>query len=69
MTKHCRNTGVGGWVVGDCKNKANSAQLGSAGACAELNKMLIAPLDTLPKRDVIYRDKSTAFFEIFLYEI
>ena len=27
-----------GWVVGDCENKANSAQLGLAGALAELGK-------------------------------
>ena len=30
--------GVGGWVAGLAKNKANSAQLGLAGAWAELGK-------------------------------
>ena len=30
----------GGWVVGDCENKANSAQLGLAGALAELGKKM-----------------------------
>ena len=30
---------VCGWVVGDCKNKANSAQLGLAGAWAELGNI------------------------------
>ena len=32
--------GVGGWVVGDCENKANSAQLGLAGALAELGNSM-----------------------------
>ena len=32
--------GGGGWVAGLIKNKANSAQLGLAGAWAELGNML-----------------------------
>ena len=33
--------GGGGWVVGDCENKVNSAQLWLAGALAELGNIRV----------------------------
>ena len=52
---------VGGWLVGDCQNKANSAQLGLAGAWAVLGNKNFATnyRYTLQRRRRIFLENLT----------
>ena len=47
-------TFLGGWVVEDYKNKANSAKLSLAGAWAELGKTRIALGELQPILQTVY---------------